>query len=155
MTTRYSTAADTNESSFRKQACCTRLAHVCGQSLVADKWGQHEWGRCKSSEFRQIVKKGTPWHFWEDKSRLTEVPQKVPLSTKTKICSDPISADPIRPFPNVISNRITITAQTILTQKGLIKQRNTNKHLKKTRYVSIHYRGVQWEGSVVDRGSIT
>ena len=39
--------------------------------LVAD-----EWGRCKSNEFRRIGEKGTPWHFWGGKSRLTGVPKK-------------------------------------------------------------------------------
>ena len=44
--------------------------------LVKDEWGQHWWGRCKSNEFRQIGEKDTPWHFWEDKSRLTGVPKR-------------------------------------------------------------------------------
>ena len=37
-------------------------------------------------------------HFWEDKSRLTGVPKRS-LCQKHEICSDPISADPICPFP--------------------------------------------------------
>ena len=41
----------------------------------------------------------TPWHFWEDKSRLTGVPKKS-LCHKHTNCSDPISADPIRPSPS-------------------------------------------------------
>ena len=40
------------------------------------------------------LEEGTPWHFWEDKSRLTGVPKKS-LSKKLYIFSDPISADPI------------------------------------------------------------
>ena len=44
--------------------------------LVADKRGQHEWGRCESNDFWQIGQKGTPWHFWEDKSGLTGVPKR-------------------------------------------------------------------------------
>ena len=41
------------------------------------------------------------WHFWEYKSRLTVViTLEVPLSKKTKNCSDPINADPICPFLN-------------------------------------------------------
>ena len=31
---------------------------------------------CKSDEFWQMREKGTPWHFWEDKRRLTGVPKK-------------------------------------------------------------------------------
>ena len=30
------------------------------RALAADKWGQHEWGRCKSNAFWQIGEKGTP-----------------------------------------------------------------------------------------------
>ena len=37
---------------------------------VADEWGQQEWGRCKSHVLYRLRKTGTPWHFWEDKSRL-------------------------------------------------------------------------------------
>ena len=44
--------------------------------------------------------KGTPWHFWEDQSRLTGIPTQSPSVEKHRICSDPISADPIRPFPH-------------------------------------------------------
>ena len=43
--------------------------------------------------------KGTPWHYWEDKNRLTGVPKRS-LCQKHEICSDPVSADPICPFPN-------------------------------------------------------
>ena len=46
------------------------------QYSVADKWGRHSWGRCRSDEFWQIWEKGTPWHFWGDKSRLTGVPKE-------------------------------------------------------------------------------
>ena len=37
-------------------------------------------------------------HVWGDKGRLTGVPKKFPCQ-KQDICSDPISADPIDPFP--------------------------------------------------------
>ena len=47
--------------------------------------------------FDRLGEKGTPWHFWEDKSRLTGVPKK--SVKKHEICYDPISADPIRPLP--------------------------------------------------------
>ena len=43
--------------------------------------------------------KGTPWHFWEDKSRLTGVPKQSLCQQKHDMCSDLISADPICPFP--------------------------------------------------------
>ena len=43
--------------------------------LVADKWGRHEWGH-KVADFDRLGKKVRPWHFWEDKSRLTGVPKK-------------------------------------------------------------------------------
>ena len=46
--------------------------------------------------------KSTPWHLGEDRSRLTGVPKRS-LCQKTpfKKCSDPVSADPIRPFPTL------------------------------------------------------
>ena len=34
--------------------------------------------------FDGLGEKGTPWHFWEETSRLTGVPQKVPLSKNKK-----------------------------------------------------------------------
>ena len=67
-------------------------------SLVADRWGQHSWGRCKSKYFWQIGEKDTPWHFGQDKSRLTRIPKRS-LCQKHEICSDPISAHPNCPFP--------------------------------------------------------
>ena len=53
------------------------------QAFPADKWGQHYWGCCKSNELWQIGEKGTPWRFWEDKSRLTGVSKKF-LCQKTQ-----------------------------------------------------------------------
>ena len=53
----------------------------------------------KVMRFDRLGKKGSPWHFWEYKSRLTGVPKKS-LCRKHGIRSDPISADPICPFPN-------------------------------------------------------
>ena len=61
-----------------------RRTRRCARLLVADKWGQHEWGRCESNEFWQIGEKGTPWHFWEDEKQVNGSTQKVPLSKKTK-----------------------------------------------------------------------
>ena len=55
--------------------------------------------------FDRLEEKGTPGHFWEYKSRLTGVPKKS-LSKKYEICSGPISADPICPFPNGISRNL-------------------------------------------------
>ena len=52
----------------------------------------------------RLGEKGTPWHFWEDKSRLTGAPKKS-FSQKTQKCSDPISADPICPFPRASRRR--------------------------------------------------
>ena len=49
--------------------------------------------------FDRSGKKGTPWHFWEDTSRLTGVPKRY-LCQKHGISSDPISADPMCPFPS-------------------------------------------------------
>ena len=54
----------------------------------------------KVMNFDRLRKKGTPWQFWEDKSRLTGYPKGPSAEKKHKICSDPISADPICPFPN-------------------------------------------------------
>ena len=53
----------------------------------------------KVMSFDRFREKGTPCHFWEDKSRLTGVPKKS-LLKKHEIYSDPVSADPICPFPN-------------------------------------------------------
>ena len=33
-------------------------------TLVADKWGQREWGRCKSSCFDGLDTQKTAWAFW-------------------------------------------------------------------------------------------
>ena len=52
------------------------LLSLWAHASVADEWGRHQGGRCKSNEFRQIGNKGAPWHFWEDNRRLTGVPQK-------------------------------------------------------------------------------
>ena len=51
------------------------------------------WGRLGE----QVM---TPWQFLEDKGRLTGVP-KGPCQQKHELCSDPISADPICPFPRL------------------------------------------------------
>ena len=76
--------ADDNSRPFRIEVnlhgwATMSLLHISHSrliSLVADKWGQHQWGRCESNKFWQIGEKGTPWHyFWEDKSRLTGVPK--------------------------------------------------------------------------------
>ena len=49
--------------------------------------------------FDRVGKKGTPWQFWEDKSRLMGVPKNSLSKNTQKKCSDPISADPICPLP--------------------------------------------------------
>ena len=55
---------------------------------------------------KQIGEKGTPWHFWEDNSRLTGVPK---MSVKKhETCSDPISADPVCPFPNSVKGGLLV-----------------------------------------------
>ena len=55
-----------------------------------------------------------PWHFWEDKSRSTGVPKKS-LGQKTAIRGDPISADPICPFPiQIIVITIIITVVVVV-----------------------------------------
>ena len=51
-----------------------------------------------SNVFWRIGEKGTPWHFWEDKCRLTGVPLR--QKKKLKMCSDPMSADPVCPSPS-------------------------------------------------------
>ena len=66
----------------------------CGQM------GSTLMGPLQNNEFRQIGEKGTPWHFWEDHSRLTGVPKKSLCQQKHESCSDPISADPFCPFPS-------------------------------------------------------
>ena len=67
-------------------------------ALIADYWGQHLWGRCKSNGFWQIAKKV---HKIDRFDRL--VPKKYLCVKKHNICSDPISADPIWSFPKYYS----------------------------------------------------
>ena len=68
--------------------------------LVADKWGQHEWGRCKSNSWIS-----TDWGkryalvpLGNIKGGQREDPKSPPVENR-KICSDPTSAEPICPFP--------------------------------------------------------
>ena len=69
--------------------------------LVADKWGQHPWGRCKSKNILTgWGKRYTLALLWEDTSRLMGLPQN-PSVEKHEVCSDPIiNADPVCPFLN-------------------------------------------------------
>ena len=84
-----SDAASLSISSFRSLRC-TQFGY--GQMC------EHSSGRCKSNEFWQIGGIESPGTFWEYRSRLTGVP-KSPSVKKHETCSDPVSADPIRPFP--------------------------------------------------------
>ena len=52
----------------------------------------------KVINFDRLGKKVRPGTFGEDKSRLTGVPKRSVYQKKHDICSDPISADPIRPL---------------------------------------------------------
>ena len=45
-----------------------------------------------------------PWHFWEYINRLTGTPTKSVNKYGLFAVSDPISADPICPFPNAPTN---------------------------------------------------
>ena len=69
------------------------------ESLAVDKNGvsTNESGRCKSNVFWQIGEKGTPWHFWEDESRLTGVPNKS-LSKNRKFAVTPLVLTPLVPL---------------------------------------------------------
>ena len=49
----------------------------------------------KVMNFDRSGKKGTPWHFWEDKRRLKGVHQKSLCQSTPKLRSDLMSADPI------------------------------------------------------------
>ena len=71
---------------------------------VADRWDQHPRGRCKSNELWQIGEKGTPWHFWEDKSRLTEVPTTSLCETTGTFALTPLVLNPFVPFQNNHNN---------------------------------------------------
>ena len=75
--------------------------------MVADKWGQHSWGRWKSNELRRIGEKGTPWHFWEDKSRQTGVPQKSSSVEKQVMesAATPLALTPFAPFRRLAAPR--------------------------------------------------
>ena len=61
---------------------------------VADQLGQHKCGRCRSNEFSQIGEKGTPWHFWENQSRLTGVPKKSLCQTNMTFAVTPLVLTP-------------------------------------------------------------
>ena len=51
----------------------------------------------------------TPWHFREDKKQADWSAQKVPLSRNIKrIRSDPVSADPIFPFPVLVISLLSL-----------------------------------------------
>ena len=52
--------------------------------------------------FCQIAEKGTPWHFWEDKSRLRGVTQKSLCQTNMKFAVNPLVLTPFVPFRLVI-----------------------------------------------------
>ena len=64
-------------------------------ALVVEEWGQHLWGRCKVMSFDRFGEEGTPWHFWEDKSKLTGVPKK---SLCQKACKYAVIALVLTPF---------------------------------------------------------
>ena len=72
------------------KACCLRTNGVNTNGAAA-----------RVINFDRLKEKGTPWHFWEDKSRLTGAPKKIPVK-KHEIRSDPSSADPICPFPKAL-----------------------------------------------------
>ena len=48
----------------------------------------------------RLGEKGTPWHFWEAESRLTGIPSRSLCQKTVSKCSDPLSVDPLCPFPN-------------------------------------------------------
>ena len=98
------THLDTPSQNGNVQALCAsrrRLWIGCGQG------GQHEWGRCKSHELWQIGEKGTPWHFWEHKSRLTGVHKKS-LSKNMKFAVTPWVLTPFCPFPSRWSSGLAL-----------------------------------------------
>ena len=80
-----------------KHQCVSASASIATHSLYQFHHAA-SWGRCKSNEFWQVGENGTPWHFWEDKSRSTGVPKKS-LCQKHELCGGPSSADPVCPFP--------------------------------------------------------
>ena len=63
------------------------------------KWVNTNGAAAKVVFFWQIWEIGTPWHFWEDKSRLTGVPKSPSVKKHKKKCSGPTSAELSRPFP--------------------------------------------------------
>ena len=53
------------------------LAPFHGSELLGcGQMGSTLMGPLQNNEFWQIERKGTPWHFWEDDSRLMGVPKK-------------------------------------------------------------------------------
>ena len=56
--------------------------------------------RCFACSIGRV--KGRPWHFWGDRSRLTGVPQKVPLSKRMKLAAIPLVLTPICPSPSLL-----------------------------------------------------
>ena len=89
----------------RRQLEEARPAHEVVELPVVDA-APLDLGEGDRNEFRQIGEKGTPWHFWEYKSRFKGVPNKSLSKRNIKSRSDPISADPICPFPNDHRTRV-------------------------------------------------
>ena len=84
---------------------CARLRRLHARLIWLRTNGVNTNGTAaKVMNFDRLGKKGTPWHFWEDKSRLTGVPKKSLCQNLHEICSDPIRADPICPFPEGFGN---------------------------------------------------
>ena len=55
----------------------------------------------KALFFEQIGEQGTPWHFLEDNGKLNGSTQKGPSDETNIIPGNPISAEPISPFPTI------------------------------------------------------
>ena len=66
---------------------------ICGHLVNANG------ADAKVMNFDRLGKKGTPWHFWQYKSRLTGVTKRsLPLSKNMKFAVTPLVPTPFVPF---------------------------------------------------------
>ena len=92
-----------------------RHAHdTHGAKVGCGQMGSTLMGPLQKYQFCQIGEKGTPWHFWEDESRLTGIPKNVPLSKTMKFAATPLVLTPFVPFRKRFqANAVPAAAATV------------------------------------------
>ena len=74
-----------------------RMHAAARRVLVADKWGRHYWGRCKSKEFWTIGEKVQPGTLGKTKVGQRECPTS-PSVKNMKVAVTPLVLTPFVPF---------------------------------------------------------